>query len=112
MDRHLLGGRSTRRSREYQRCPNRAKGKIKMEKESGRRSTGGRQQAPKWEGEGQQREGLEDQACCNPEEASCCGHYHVSGVVTNRRPVYGGFSDVEDTVFLEGNDEDRYVEPY
>jgi hypothetical protein len=33
-------------------------------------------------------------------------------VLTDRRPVYGGFSDVEDTVFLEGNDEDRYVEPY
>jgi hypothetical protein len=33
-------------------------------------------------------------------------------VVTDRRPVYVGFSDVEDTVFLEGSDEDRYVEPY
>ncbi len=33
-------------------------------------------------------------------------------VVANRRPVYGGFSDVEGPVFLEGNEEDRYVEPY
>ncbi len=30
-------------------------------------------------------------------------------VVADRRPVYGGFSDMEDTVFLVGNVEDRYV---
>jgi hypothetical protein len=33
-------------------------------------------------------------------------------VVTDRRPVYGGFPDMEDTVFLGGNDEDRFVEPF
>jgi hypothetical protein len=31
-------------------------------------------------------------------------------VVANRRPVYGGFSYVEDTVFLEGNVKDKFVE--
>jgi hypothetical protein len=30
-------------------------------------------------------------------------------VVADRRPVYAGFSYMEDTVFLEGNVEDRYV---
>jgi hypothetical protein len=79
-----------------------------------RRVTGGQQEKDSRpqnrRGRSIQQEGSGGQACCNPEEASAVAT--TMSMVTARRPVYGGFFYLEDTIFLEGNEEDRYVEPY